>query len=185
MGFNDKGVFYNQLKRHPEIEKIHISDEKYAKLSELATKIAEAKSKEWIHKVDGGSEVFRQTNGLMGETAIEELLGINIVEWSVGESQQYSHPDIGGYAVGIKTALIGRCPLIPKKNNYAQIINMLDLKNRDIYICGLATPGILNVYQNDNYAPESVRKVGFKTAFVGFDYLLPVHSLDDLAEQKV
>jgi hypothetical protein len=61
----------------------------------------------------------------------------------------------------------------------------MDYKNRIVYVMGLATPGVLNVYQNDSYVFGTAKKLGWKTAFTGFGHLLPVHSLDDLKEWKI
>ena len=179
-----KDSFYNFLSSHPDIVKITLDEDTYNKIDESVSKLILEKRKETAHIIDSNYEKERQIRGLLSESAIEKLLGINIIEQSIGESSKYNHPDIPGYAVGIKSTTIGHCPLIPKKNNYAQIINIMDFKNRIVYVMGLATPGVLNVYQNDKYVFGSAKNLGQKTAFTGFNHLLPVHSLDDLVDQK-
>ncbi len=186
MAFYTKGDLDKFIKEHPDTVALRISDGAYSKIENFAKEIVKYKKKnEMIHKVDGDKETRRQVVGLMGEYALEKILGINIIEQTVGDSCDYNHPDIPGYAVGIKSAHIGYFPLVPKKNNYAQIITIVDLWYRCVYVLGLATPGTLNVYQTDKYVTESVKKFGQKKAFVGFEHLLPVHSLEDLKDWKV
>lgn len=185
MALFDRYYFKNYIKTHPEIETIVVDRDTRNKIENFVDELIENKQKEHIHKIDGIHERHRQINGLLGEAALEKLLNIKIIEQSIGASSNYNHPDIPGYEIGIKTSIIGYLPLIPKKNNYPQIINFLDYKTNTVYVCGLATSGVLNVYQNDNYAPESVRNIGQKTVFTGLNHLIPIHCLDDLKEYKI
>ena len=152
----------------------------------VTTQIIEAKSKESHHKIDSRQEEKRFTTGFLGEAALEKLLGIPIINWSIGNSVFYNDPDIPGYKVGIKTVERNKYPIIFKNNMYPQIICIKSIQCDDlVFVCGLATKEVLNEYQDDNLIlDENLRKRGTKTGFYGFSHLLPVRSLDDLSKYK-
>lgn len=93
--------------------------------------------------------------GLIGELAIERLLGINFIDYEQQENQTHSKyfntPDLerAGYKVGVKTVEYGKVPLIPSYNNYSQIICIRDTP-KSVLICGVATPDILNTFQDES-----------------------------------
>lgn len=65
-----------------------IIDPKYLeKIKELAEKIVRKKMTESHHLVDHNQEIKRFTTGLMGEAALENLLGIKIIDWTIGIQQ--------------------------------------------------------------------------------------------------
>lgn len=151
-------------------------------IKELAEKIVSVKNTESHHKVDHNQEIKRFTTGLMGEAAVEMLLGIKIIDWTIGDSAGYHHPDIPGYNVGIKTVEKNKFPVIFKENTYPQIICIRSDKYDDlVFVCGLATPDVLNRYQSDELILDyNLRKRGTKTGFWGFEHLSPVTGLADL-----
>lgn len=151
-------------------------------IEDLAKRIVAKKIEEGHHIVDGNSEEKRFTTGLMGEAAVESLLGIKIIEWSAGDSRDFDHPDISGLNIGIKTAERGKFPIIFKKNYYGQIICVRSDKRDDVvFVCGLATPDILNRYQSDSLVlSQGLRSRGVKTGFYGFGKLKKIRSLEDL-----
>lgn len=160
-----------------------VIDPKYLeKIKELAEKIVRKKMTESHHLVDHNQEIKRFTTGLMGEAALEKLLGIKIIDWTIGDSAGYHHPDIPGYNVGIKTVEKNKFPVIFKENTYPQIICIRSDKYDDlVFVCGLATPDVLNRYQSDELILDyNLRKRGTKTGFWGFEHLSPVTGLDDL-----
>ena len=167
--------------------KIVIDDEYSMKIKSFAINLAKAKVDELHHKEDNNQELKRFTTGLLGEAALEKLFGIHIIDWSIGDSKRYNSPDIPGYKVGIKTVECGKYPVISKKNDYPQII-CIKCKNEEntIFVCGLASKEILNSCQNDDLILDSkLRQRGKKTCFNGFEYIKPVHSLDDIAIYKI
>lgn len=164
-----------------------IIDEDYVeKISFFVNKIIEEKASEDHHKIDKYNESKRFTTGLLGEAALEKLLGIKIIDWSIGYSGFYNTPDIPGYAVGVKTVEKGKFPIIFKKNDYPQIICIKsDKKENLIFVCGLATPQILNSCQDTSLIlSPNLRARGTKTGFYGFEHLIQISSLKDIEKYK-
>lgn len=152
------------------------------KIEWLAVYVMSKKLDEGHHIVDDNKEYKRFYNGFMGEAAVEILLGVNIIDWSVGDSSKYNHPDIESLNVGIKTVERGKFPIIFKENKYSQIICIKSDKRDDVvFVCGLATPDILNRYQSDTVIwDKKLRDRGVKTGFYGFSALKKVKSVEDI-----
>ena len=150
------------------------------KIDWLAIYVMGKKLDEGHHIVDNEKEYKRFFTGFMGEAAVEILLGIDIIEWSAGDSENYNHPDINSLGVGIKTAERGKFPIIPKHNEYGQIICVRSDKRDDVvFVCGLATPEVLNRYQSDVLViSQGLRSRGVKTGFYGFGHLIPIKELN-------
>lgn len=152
--------------------KIKIPDYKIQKINALVKDIVAEKTKENIHAMDCNNEYRRFYTGLTGEAAIEELFHIDIIDWSVGNSNTYNVPDVPGYNVGIKTVEYNKFPIIFKTNSYPQIIN-LKISYDTVMICGLATTHCLNKYQSDDLIlSQALRRRGTKTGFYGFGNLV-------------
>ncbi|HEL1618272.1 TPA: hypothetical protein ACGO92_001732 [Streptococcus suis] len=159
--------------------RIKIPDDKIRKITSLVNKIIERKKHEKHHQKDPYKEKQRFTTGFLGEAALEILLGINIIDDTIGHSSDYHRPDIPGYKVGIKSVEFGNYPIIFKNNWYPQIICIV-YKNY-VYVCGLATSQILNTYQSEEYIKSPyLRQRKTKTGFYGFEHLIPIQSLADL-----
>ncbi len=162
--------------------RVRVPEDKVEKINALVDSIVEQKQKENIHQIDGNKERKRFFNGLLGEAAIEKLLGIDIIDWSVGDSKNYNYPDVKIFGVGIKTVEKGKFPVIPKRNDYSQIICIVSdtIKNL-VFVCGLATVDVLNDKQSDTLLwDKQLASRGVKTGFYGFDKLKKVLCIDDL-----
>lgn len=170
-----------------QFKKILIAPDYLQKIQELASRIVERKLTEVHHLVDRNQELKRFITGLMGEAALEQLLDINIIDWTVGDSYHYHYPDIPGYKVGIKTVERNKFPIIFKKNWYPQIICIRSDKFENlVFVCGLATPDVLNEFQSDDLIVDpALRKRGTKTGFYGFSRLKPVSGISDLYSYKI
>ena len=155
---------------------------KIEKIKRFVGEIIEAKRKEDIYALDYTSVEKRFITGLMGEAALEELLGIDIIEWTVGDSMKYSHPDICKLGVGVKTVERNKFPIIFKKNRYPQIICVKSDKREDvIFVCGLATVEVLNRFQSDTLViRQELVDRGSKTGFYGFCKLKRIECIDDI-----
>lgn len=166
--------------------RIVIDDDYANKIREFAKSIIVAKNKESHHLIDNNNELKRFTTGLMGEACIEKLLGISIIDWTVGNSNYYHHPDIPGYSVGIKTVEQGKFPIIFKNNYYPQIFCITSNKIKNlVFVCGLATTDVLNTMQSDTLILDNnLRARGTKTGFYGFNKLKSITSLSDLKKYK-
>lgn len=92
----------------------------------------------------------RIITGLLGKYALEQVLGIEIIDWSIGKSKDFNKPDIPEYEVGIKTVEYGKFPIIFKKNDYPQIICIVKKDENTVYVCGLGEVDVLNEYQDDD-----------------------------------
>ncbi len=162
-------------------------DDMYAhKISQFVQNLIGFKSSEQHHIIDNNREYKRFYTGFLGEAALEKYLGISIIDWSIGNSKNYHTPDIPGYRVGIKTVEYGKFPIIFKHNTYAQIICIRSTQQKNlIYICGLATPSVLNMYQSDALILDTnLRNRGTKTGFYGFNQLKYSIELSDLDQYK-
>jgi hypothetical protein len=155
---------------------IRIDDEEVKIASNFAYALANAKTIEHSFNRDNHNEYKRQLTGILGEIAIEKIIGIPIVDWEIGLSKEYNTPDIPGFNIGIKTVEYSKSqdkfPIIFKRNKYPQIIN-LKMSDNIICICGLATVDVLNEYQDDSLIlSPSLRVKGTKTGFYGLHKLI-------------
>ena len=166
--------------------KVYVEDSVIERISDFIDDLIVEKLKEEDHIRDHQKEHKRNLTGLMGEAAIEKLMGNWVIDWSIGDSKIYNTPDIIGYNVGIKTVEKGKFPIIYKKNDYPQIMCILSDENPNlVYVCGLATPKVLNEYQDDSLILNSdIREKGYKTGFYGYEHLIPVKSLEDIEEYR-
>lgn len=162
--------------------RVIVPEEKIKKIDHLVDLIIEQKQKEDIHQIDGNKERKRFFNGLMGEAAIEELFGIDVIDWSAGESKDYNYPDVKVCGVGIKTVERGKFPVIFKQNWYPQIICVISDKVKNlVFVCGLATVETLNRYQSDTLLwDKQLASRGTKTGFYGFSKLKSVKTINDI-----
>ena len=113
----------------------------YEQIEGFVKRLIAEKSKEKHHQVDNYHEEKRFMTGFLGEAALEKLLGISIIDWSIGPSGLYHRPDIPGYCVGVKTVERGKFPVVFKNNYYPQIMCVRSHKKENlVFVCGLATP---------------------------------------------
>lgn len=151
----------------------------------FVVKMAQMKSSEYHHQIDGYNEEKRIMTGLLGELAVERLLGVKVVNWNIGLSQMFNLPDVSGYNVGVKTVEYGKFPVIPIDNKYPQIICVVNKTEHKVYILGYATIDMLNTYQDDKLILSyNLRARKTKTCFNRLDLLHSLHSLSDLEDYK-
>lgn len=177
--------------------RIEFTKQELLPLIELTKQIAEEKIKESNYKIDNLNIHKRYMTGLMGELAVERLLGINIIDYKQEENRTHSKffntPDLqdAGFNVGVKTVEYGKVPLIPTYNRYSQIICIRDTP-KSILVCGIATPETLNTHQTEDLVlanslkktNEDRRRKGninnIKTGFYGFNNLLNIDYINNL-----
>jgi hypothetical protein len=136
-------------------------------------KVIEAKKIEKHHIIDDNQIYKRFYTGVLGELAIEQILKRKFINWAIGDSINFHTADLSkfGFNVGIKTVEEGKFPIIFKKSNYPEIINIKKSDN-EVYVCGIASSNILNTYQDDKFILDNqLLERGTKTAFVGLDKL--------------
>jgi len=160
---------------------LQVPDEKLGAIESFCLKVIEAKKSEQHHQSDPNQEFKRFYTGITGEAAIEEMLGVSFIDYTVGDSSAYHKSDLKslGINVGIKTVEFGKFPIIFKNSYYPEIIV---IKADPIHIvCGLATTAVLNKFQSDDLILSPYLKSrGTKTGFYGFGELIPFKSIDDL-----
>lgn len=155
---------------------------KIKRIHEFVHAVVEQKQKEEHHKVDKHNEHKRFYTGTLGEAAIEELLGVDIVDWNIGNSDAFNQADLRsiGINAGIKTVESGNFPIVHVHPRRPEIIN-IRLNDTQVYIGGLATLGILREYQDvDLIKSPSLRARGVKTGFYGVQQLKPFYNLNGL-----
>lgn len=166
--------------------RIEISDVQYKRIEEFAEEVIKVKEKENHYIKDRFNMKKRFMTGIIGESAVEQLLGIPIVDFTIGDSKSYNHPDIPYYNVGIKTVEYFKFPVVPIRNEVNQMICIKGIESdKEIYVCGLATVEVLNEYQDiDLILSDNLRARNIKTGFYGFNKLIKVESLADIKDYK-
>ncbi|WP_033827201.1 hypothetical protein [Bacillus andreraoultii] len=166
-------------------KKIIVPEAKVKRINEFVTELIKEKEKESHHSVDNRSHFKRYYTGTLGEVALEEYLGTEgIVDWTIGNSNDYHKPDLSniGVRTGIKTVEYGSFPII-FKNSYSPEIVMIKVSDNHVVLCGLATKNVLNTYQSDKLVKDKrILQRGTKTGFYGFEYLKAFSTLDELKE---
>lgn len=174
-GYDWKQAYWERQK-----DIICIEHDKLQAIKELAQEIAKKKLTEAGHRYDNRKEITRNITGLMGEAAMEQVLGIAIIEWSAGYTLDYAHPDISQYGVGVKTVQHGKHHVIAKRSWYPQILCTV-LSDTQVQVNGLATPRMLNELQDDQYILDPrLRAKGTKTCYTGYAQLIKIRSRKDL-----
>lgn len=148
---------------------------------EFAKEFQKAKSFEHLHQIDDEQEIKRYMTGFSAELALEKLLGVKILDTSLGKSENYNHADLkdNGINVGIKCAHYGNYPVVFKKPYNAEIVTVL--RGNKVYVCGVASIQTMLDYADDNLILNAkFRARGVKSGFYGFDQLIPFTNLDEL-----
>jgi len=148
---------------------------------EFAKQFQKAKSFEHLHQIDDEQEIKRYMTGFSAELALEKLLGVKILDTSLGKSEHYNHADLkdNGINVGIKCAHYGNYPVVFKKPYNAEILTVL--RGNKVYVCGVASIQTMLDYADDNLILNAkFRARGVKSGFYGFDQLIPFTNLDEL-----
>ena len=158
---------------------VTLEDSFIDRLSAWVTKVIAEKRKEAHHQIDGSNEHKRWTTGYLGECAVEKYLGTPFIDWSVGDSSLYRRPDLSSLGIdcGIKTVEHGKYPLVFKDAETPEFI-VVRKDHNTFWLCGWAEPDILNTHQTDELILDARLKArGTKTAFYGFEHLLPPNFL--------
>lgn len=161
---------------------VKIPDKKLYQISDLVNAILLEKPNEYRHQIDNDKHFKRFYTGLMGEAALEEHFGVDIIDWAAGDSKNFNYPDLSklGLNIGVKTVECFKFPVITKRNTYSQII-AIKMNRNTVYICGLANRDTLNNYQDDNLILDAkLRARGVKTGFTGFEHLISLKDISDI-----
>ncbi len=161
---------------------INIEKKEVEKVTKFVTELILKKEIEPHHKIDPNQEFKRFFTGFLGELSLEKLLGVQFIDWEIGNSVRFNIADLNclNLNVGIKTVEYGKFPIIHKKVIRPEIINV-KLTDSQIYVCGFASIQVLKNYQDDKLIlSPALRRKGTKTGFFGFDELIPFQDIDEL-----
>lgn len=165
--------FENVWQYAPSFIKIELDEATINKVDKFIAKVIAKKSQEAHHQIDNAKEFTRWKTGVLGECAVEKYLGKKFVSFRVGDSKTHNYADLKplGFDCGIKTSEYGKYPIVAKPSVRDEII-VVKFSDSVYYLCGLATPKVLNAYQTDDYILSPALKArGTKSAFYGFDKL--------------
>lgn len=167
---------------------ISIPIQKDKEIKKRVREIFLKKQREKPYIVDPKSIIKRWYTGWGGEYALEIMLKEPFVDFTIGDSKDYSVADLSplGIEVGVKTVNKNDFPLLKIPYISApQNPQILIVKegNTDFYICGLADFKTVN--NRNNFKLSLVRSTGVlergeKSAFYRFDLLRQFKSLEEL-----
>ena len=175
---------------------ISITEDRLKEIENFVNLVLSEKAKEDDHQRDFKKEFKRWRNGFCGEAAVEAYLGINFMDFSIGESTKYCNADLKslGLNIGIKTSEYGQYPLVHKNPKRSEII-VLKKDTLNFLICGLATIEVLKEYQSDDFILDANRKKlnkeiekegrSGKSGFYGFGFLQSIRPLRDEFLQSI
>lgn len=162
---------------------VEVPKEKRERIKEFVNSVIAQKRQEEHHKIDCNNEYKRFYTGTLGEAAIEELLGVELIDWSVGNSNVYNEADLRKICidVGIKTVEYGKFPIVHIKPKRPEII-LLKKNDKSVYVCGYANKRVLKEYQDmDLILSPSLKARGTKTGFYGFSELQQIINIGVLS----
>jgi hypothetical protein len=148
---------------------------------QFALQFQKAKSTEYIHQIDDEQEIKRYMTGFSAELALEKMLGVRILDTTLGKSENYHHADLksNGINVGIKCAHYGNYPVVFKQPYNAEIVTVL--RDNKVYVCGIASVQTMLKYADDDLILNAkLRARGVKSGFYGFEHLIPFSNLTEL-----
>lgn len=170
---------------HPYLERgplVVVPPAKIKRIEEFVEAVIQAKQNEAHHQVDKHQSYKRFYTGTLGEAAVEQLLGVELIDWNVGNSNAFNQADLRsiGINAGVKTVEYGSFPVIHVYPKRPEIINVR-ITDSKVYVCGLATIDMLLKYQDvELIKSPSLRSRGTKTGFYGISELKPFYNLSGL-----
>lgn len=155
-------------------------------INQNAIKLECKDSMDYTYSVDSKGIGARWFIGLAGEYAVAKvlkewgLIDTYSVDIKVGMSCDFDRPDFieQGFNIGCKTASVGRVLKIKEEIKGSEIICVYDTVSHIVYICGIATKEILELYSDVDLIEDSEIKTKWgtgygKQGFCRFDKLLP------------
>lgn len=152
------------------------------KINDLVKEIIQRKKFETHHLIDDKNEYKRFFTGLLGEAALEQFLGVDIIDWSIGDSSIYNEADLkkSGFNIGIKTVEAWKFPVVHKHVIRPELINV-KLDDKTIVFFGYASKKSLESKQDDKFILSPLlRSRGTKSAFFGFSEIIPIKDYSHL-----
>jgi hypothetical protein len=149
------------------------------RIDELAVGIADRKMTESGYRSDNASLVKRIQTGLYGECALGQMLGVDIIDWSVGDSSEFNVGDLSkiGKDVGVKTVEYWKFPIIHAEPIRPEVIILRH--GLRFLVCGLYTPEVMKTYSSRDFIIDPKVR-GSKTAFYGIPFYKSISTIDDI-----
>jgi hypothetical protein len=124
--------------------------------------------KDLHYKYDRNRLVERNFSGILVEVYLGEVWGIKDMIGTLGLAKDYNRPDLYplGINLGIKGSQYGNLAMIQKSPKYGEVIGFVKIKERILYVAGVASTRVLIENQDPNGIKNA--KNHNKTAFSGY-----------------
>ena len=175
------------LKIKHKIIPVIVKQDRINKVKDFCNELIKVKERESHHVIDGNKEFKRFYTGFLGESAVESFLGVDFMDWTIGESSIYHVADLSKLSIdcGVKTVEKGKFPVIHKQSDKSQIICIKVSLNK-VYILGIADIDVLNTYQDDNLILSPfLRRRNVKTGFYGFEKLNKMKTVKQFKDDSI
>ncbi len=167
----------------PAVPVVVISHAKRQKVSEFIVRFIAAKAGEEVHRMDATNREKRFGTGFLCEAAMEQFLGVDFMDTSIGNSKNYAVADMAriGVNAGVKSGVYENNKFVAINKNlcHAQVMCFLSDDRQRVMIAGLATVSMLRDYTDDSLIMTR-DMAGRKTGFYGFDKLIRFKNLEEL-----
>lgn len=167
---------------------VYLEDSDIERIREFSKKVADQKRKEGLYSRDGRGIEGRFFTGFCGEMAHQKFIKREVVDLSIGDSNQYVISDLKtlGLRCGVKTGKVGDFPKVPIQPQEPEVI-ILKVSDKHYKVCGVAFPDIIKEYSGDIdvdevYMDERLRARNVKTCFFGHGYLTQFYNFRQLNE---
>ena len=157
-------------------------------LNAFVKEVVEKKKDEESYKRDPINTQKRFTTGFGGEMAVGLMLGMNIMDYRVGDARHFAMGDlstIGLPHIGVKSieydTKLHKFPIVHKLAIRSEIIVFKSSLSHSYLIAGLATPDVLRMFcSRDLVKDDNITKD--KECFYGIPFCRSFSSYEDLAE---
>lgn len=181
---------FKVVKRKGKMIRVQLDEKDMQYAEDFAQRVIEEKKKEFVHQKDAINDLPRWMVGVLGEVALGKFLGVPIHDSSVGETTDYSVPDLYeplGIRCGIKSFRLGNFPLtnrIHRKkqtslNAYPQIFIGIDMHEQVAYIYGVGSVDTLVRNERDSRNDRFVKDANALKRKVAFTKLGEMQSFRD------
>lgn len=185
---------FDSVKYKLGVMAVSLTNKEITYAEEFARRVVKEKMKERVHKEDANNEHLRWVTGTLGEVALGKILEVKIHNNQVGDSSDFTVPDLEeplGIIAGVKAFRIGNFPLTNRlststggsKNAYPQVFVCVDIDNKVAYLLGVATVDVLleneAILENNRFVKDQTALTR-KTAFTAFNQLIPFKDVKSL-----
>jgi hypothetical protein len=169
-------------------ERITLPDDADDILKPFVDQVVEKKKNEESYKQDPNNTKKRFTTGFGGEMAVGMKLGMNILDFRVGDAAEFEIGDLSTIDlpyVGVKTieydSVRNKFPIVLKLAYCSEIILFKSPKKHTYMIAGIVTPDIIRTFcaRSLIFDPAITKD---KECFYGIPFCQPFSNYADLVE---